>query len=487
MNIAKFAWIAPIVCALAACDSNESASTEPSVSALVTRQSPAPVTFPKTDGPDVNPRKGWNAGWNNDLPNTSVGFQYIEWKAFEPTKGDFKWDVIEAVMDRPGTRGRHVVLRLHCDWDTKLKTNCPNWIYTQVGVARIKGITTGDIPTDAYITDYNDPKYIAEATRAIAALAAHYRGDPRIQAFQLGMLGVWGEWHAGNFRFPNGNRYVISDASGKAIIGAYKANVTYAPIQGRYPWEEPLKSAGGMGFHNDFFVANNGHSDEFDNTLSATGAWLNGPIGGEVPPRRDATMLAAEINAMYGTPKGESMIRTGHYSNMAPGAYYQSPSDPNYASYMRLHRMMGYNFQIDSAVFPTIQERAGTLYSQVIGTNIGIAPTYHAWTTQFALLDSDNNPVRRDYVTQNFRNVRPQGTFVLRSNMSLRMLPAGTYKLAVRVVQPGAEKAKTNAWKLLPRNTYILFANQMQTVPGVWGSDNALVGGWSVLGNVSVR
>jgi hypothetical protein len=486
MNTAKFAWAAPIVFALAACDNIESASTEPSVSALVARQSPAPVTFPKTDGPDVNPRKGWNAGWSKDLPNTSVGFQYIEWKVFEPQKGAFNWNAVEAVMDRAGSRGRHVVLRLHCDW-ARETTNCPDWIYTQVGVARIKGITTDSIPKVGYITDYNDPKYIAEATRTIAALAAHYRDDPRIQAFQLGMLGFWGEWHTGGFRFPDSSRYSISDASGQAIIAAYKANVTYAPIQGRYPWKEPLKSAGGMGFHNDFFVPNNSHSDEFDTALSASGAWLNGPIGGEVPPRKDSTKVPAEINAMYGTAKGESMIRTGHYSNMAPGAYYQSPSDPNYAGYMRLHRLMGYNFQIDSAVFPTITGRADTLYSQVIGSNIGIAPTYHAWTTQFALLDSNNNPVRRDYVTQNFKNVRPQGTFVLRSNMALRLLPAGTYKLAVRIVQPGAEKTKTNAWKLLPRNTYILFANQMQTVPGVWGSDNSLVGGWSVLGNISVR
>jgi Domain of unknown function (DUF4832)/Beta-galactosidase len=487
MNTAKFAWFAPIVFALAACDDNKPASTEPSVSALVTRQSPASVTFPKTDGPDVNPRKGWNASWNNDLPNTSVGFQYIEWKVFEPQKGQFNWNAVEAVMDRPGSRGRHVVLRLHCDWARELTTNCPDWIYAQVGVKRIQGVTTDSIPKVGYITDYNDPKYITEATRAIEALAAHYRGDPRIQAFQLGMLGFWGEWHASGFRYTNGDRYVLSETSGQAIIGAYKANVTYAPIQGRYPWEEPLKSAGGMGFHNDFFVANNGHSDKFDSTLTASGAWLNGPIGGEVPPRNDATKLAAEIASLYGTAKGDSMIRRGHYSTMAPGKYYQSPSDPNYARYMRLHRMMGYNYQIDSAVFPTITGRESTLATQIIGTNTGVAPTYHAWTTQFALLDSNNRIVRRDYVTYNFRTVRPQDTFVLRSSMALRLLPAGTYKLAVRIVQPGAELRKTTAWKLAARNTYILFANEMQTVPGAWGSDNALVGGWSVLGNVSVR
>ncbi|MFK7996482.1 MAG: hypothetical protein AB8B87_20255, partial [Granulosicoccus sp.] len=44
-------------------------------------------TYAKNDGPFKNPLKGWNSGWDggNDHPESSVGFQYIPWKDFEPS------------------------------------------------------------------------------------------------------------------------------------------------------------------------------------------------------------------------------------------------------------------------------------------------------------------------------------------------------------------------------------------------------------------
>ena len=42
-------------------------------------------------------------------------FQYIKWKDFEPTNGNFNYDYIEEVINRPGSSGRHIILGF-TDW-----------------------------------------------------------------------------------------------------------------------------------------------------------------------------------------------------------------------------------------------------------------------------------------------------------------------------------------------------------------------------------
>ncbi len=360
-----------------------------------------------------------------------------------------------------------------------MNSNCPAWLYSERGVRRLSG------DNGAHITDYNDPNYISEAVEAIQALGARYNNDPRIHAFELGLLGYWGEWHTSGFK-SGGVGYQISSTAQDAVLNAYKNNFTRVPVQGRYPWREPLKSSGWLGFHNDYFVPNNGHSDDFDNTVAATGVWMNGPIGGEAPPR-SAAEAAAEVLAMYTTPKGESMIRTGHYSSMAPGAYRQVAGDPYFNAYMQLHRLMGYNYQIESASFANSLPKTSPLTVELKGKNIGIAPTHYAWNVQFSLLDGSDKPVVVSQASLDLKAIKPQDAFTVSSSLSVGSLNAGTYRLAVRIIQPGADITKVERWKLDARNTYILFANDMSTIAGSWGVNNALDGGWSVLGQVSVR
>ena len=72
------------------------------------------------------------------------------------------------------------------------------------------------------------------------------------------------------------------------------------------------------------------------------------------------------------------------------------------------------------------------------------------------------------------------------SDIGLGAVSAGDYRLAVRIIQPGADKADAASWKLDARNTYILFSNDLPVIDGKW-NNTRLVGGWSVLGDVAVK
>ncbi|MGL4574717.1 MAG: beta-galactosidase, partial [Burkholderiaceae bacterium] len=333
-------------------------------------------TYTKNAGPDKNPLKGWNSSWDNTFPEATVGFQYVSWNEFEPQNNQYDFGRVEQIIAKGGSVNKHVVLRLYCDWYWEdVKSHCPDWLYTQAGVKRL----TGDNGT--YITDFNSPAYISEATQAIQALASRYNNDPRIHVIQIGVLGYWSEWHTYGFSL-NGKGYDITEASQTAILNAYKTHFTNVKLQGRYPQNGLLAKETTFGFHNDYFVANNGHSDDFDNALASSGLWLNGPIGGEVPPRSDNEGTKEQI-LMYDTPKGESMITTGRYSTMAPGWYQQQPGQRFYEGFMKLHRMMGYNFQIESAQFADTLSTTDAMSVRVNAKNIGVAPMYKDWAVQF--------------------------------------------------------------------------------------------------------
>ncbi|MDY7575791.1 DUF4832 domain-containing protein [Actimicrobium sp. CCI2.3] len=447
----------------------------------VARSTPTVVahTYTKNDGPPKNPHKGWNSGNDYADNDATVGGQYLKWKDFEPNAGEFNFNVVEEVLNKEGTRGKHFTLRVFCDWDANDPTPAgPTWLYSE-GVKKIIGADKTSI------TDYNDPIFVKEAVKAIEALGSRYDGDPRVHAFQLGFLGFWGEWHSVWFHYPDGTGYTIALETQNAIINAFKKYFPKSNLQGRYPWREPLKSTGGIGFHNDAFVPNTEHSDEFDKALRDGGQWKNGPIGGETPPR-SATERAADMIAMHTTPKGPSMIATGHYSTMA-GGYKEPMGDPYYESSMRLNKMMGYNFQIASANFADTVSTTDTMSIQLMASNIGVAPTYHAWQVQFALLNGKDEPVVQAPADFRLATVLPGTSFSLSANLLPGSVTPGNYRLAVRVIQTDADLAKASPWKLDARNTYILFANDLPIVDGSWRADNALQGGWSVLGSISLH
>ncbi len=419
--------------------------------------------------------KGWNSGWSDDRQETTVGFQYIKWQDLEPRNGVFDFGAVEDVINRSGSRNRHVILRLYCDWWGANETSrgCPDWIYSDVGVERIRG------DNGRYLTDYNDPRYLDEAVQAIQALGDRYDEDPRVYAFQLGVLGFWGEWHTWGSKVDGGS-YEITNATKTRVLNAYQDAFDRAQLMGRYPNRPVLDTANGIGFHNDYFRPNNDHSAEFDQTVSSDRKWLAGPIGGEVPPG----LSSDDFRHLYATSQGREMIETGHYSTMKPTSV-----DGQYVGqHMTLHKRFGYNYQIEEARFPQTQPRSGRLPVQLTVQNMGIAPFYYDWQVQFGLLGADGTPVAvAEAEGYDLRRYMPGDEFTLEGSVPMGGIDNGRYRLAVRIVQPGADRAKSTSWKLDARNTYILFANDIPVVDGAWNGSNQLQGGWSVLGEVAVN
>tara|TARA_B110000444_G_C18847154_1_gene602810 strand:+ start:1188 stop:2609 length:1422 start_codon:yes stop_codon:yes gene_type:complete len=429
--------------------------------------------FNNNDGPDKNPLKGFNSGWWNDEDYASVGFQYLKWKDFEPVNGVFDFSYVEDVISRPGSIGRHLILRLYCDWyGEEESSDGPEWLYSEMGVARLQN------DNGKYVTDFNDPNFINESIQAIEQLISYFDNDPRIYSLQIGILGYWGEWHTFGFGEP----FYINESSKNKILKTYKDNANSLKIMGRYPWREPLSNTGSIGFHNDYFMPHD-HSDKFDEAVNDNNLWLEGPIGGEVPPQ----ILNTEYDEMYSTARGLNMIEKGHYSTMKSQAppCNEFPNGENCNGFKLMHKKMGYNYQIQNAIFAESINSDQELAIQLEIKNIGVSHMYYNWDLQFALLDQDDIPAEVYDVEFDLTKVFSTKSFNIIKTVN--NISKGNYKLGVRIIQPMADKPKNLSWGLDPRNTYILFSNEIEVLEGSWKSDNSLKGGWSILGNIKVN
>jgi hypothetical protein len=84
-------------------------------------------TYAFNDGPNVNPHKGWSTVRKNNWSESTVGFQYLSWREFEPKQNQFDFAKVEELINRPGTAGRHFTMRLYCDWKSNSEqSECPD-------------------------------------------------------------------------------------------------------------------------------------------------------------------------------------------------------------------------------------------------------------------------------------------------------------------------------------------------------------------------
>jgi len=440
-----------------------------------------------SDGPPINPLKGFNSSWWRNEDFASVGFQYLEWKDLEPKDDVFDWDAVEKVLDREGTQGRHFILQFVVDWDgdKPLEANYrgPAWLRKKVKEHR--GNEDPDDPASRQMraTDYNDPVFIEEATEAIRALLDHYRDDPRTFVIQVGVLGFWAEWHT----YPRVD-WNPTDETKSTILDAYLTNLGPDGLtQIRYPKEAVAQPRQGMGYTNGSATLTD-HGREFGKAIAEGDLWKNGPVGGEWPPNVEPEYW----KRFFLTNEGEDYIKEAHYSTLCPPEPKEIarvlPGWKQDERFMQMHRRMGYNFQVKEVRHIATRNDTGQACVEVDLHNAGIAPFYKDWDVQLAIINAETaNPVETIDVETDLRDLGP-GQSVTLALLTSKEFDLQTHEIGIRIFQPGANKTKTTRWKLNARNTYVVLSNDLKVIDGEWGKkSNALQGGWNILGNVDDR
>ena len=111
-----------------------------------------------------------------------------------------------------------------------------------------------------------------------------------------------------------------------------------------------------------------------------------------------------------------------------------------------MHRKMGYNYQIEKAIFPDSLSKENKLTIQLEVNNIGVAHMYQDWNIQFAIIDEYNSPIEIYEVEYDLTKALSMKSFDLKK--SIDKIPQGNHKIGIRIIQPMADKPKSESWGL---------------------------------------
>lgn len=429
------------------------------------------TTFSPPPSNDVlpNPHRGYmlwgsNAKQDQALPanhhGASIYHVYIPWRMVETADQVFAWQTVENTYLKPITDldpKATFVLRLIADYPAGANSGISHW-YEQDNVSAPDDLTRRDYPLfleqpplsigrnpynncdgdgPGIAPDWNDPDFINEATELVQAFGDQYDGDPRITAIQVGLLGLWGEWHQSGCASIG-----PENAVKEAVKTAYQNAFTQTPLQTRYP-RNPDAIGTTFGFHEDYFPSFTGRciygmpfcSDDgdwsmeygFQNVVpNARNNWQHNPISGEAPLREQKDAWINDTDDVI------TLLKDYHFSFIGPAGKHQESG--NTSTLNRIQNHLGYRFQITQVTVPNLIE-GQTATIRIDINQQGTAPAYFPMNIMMDWLDGSGQTQASSTFSTDIHALLPGESQTVSQAITMT-LPAGNYALRLYIKQP---------------------------------------------------
>ncbi len=163
-----------------------------------------------------NPHKGWYFHYvDNSLQEptyrdgTEKGKRFLtkgmhhmyirfDWGDVEyEDEGKLDWSEIDAIMDEMGALGYKFTFRV-CTFESSIPYATPKWVFDKGA----KYYELGEVDTEGqesanhrFEPDYGDPVYLEKLEGFLKKVAEKFDNDPRVEYFDIGTFGTWGEGH----------------------------------------------------------------------------------------------------------------------------------------------------------------------------------------------------------------------------------------------------------------------------------------------------
>jgi len=173
------------------------------------------MTFQRFNGDKLNEGKKWTEGYpieyqefdgnleNENHPMTSLAYFRVYWRFIEPARDEYRWDLIDKVLETAAARGQTLLLRV-APYGTGADNDVPDWYRTMVG-------SEEGLAEKKWRTDPEDPRYAEHFGGMIRDLGARYDGNADLESVDLSIVGAWGEG-AGSSRLSQKTREALVDS-----------------------------------------------------------------------------------------------------------------------------------------------------------------------------------------------------------------------------------------------------------------------------------
>ncbi len=386
----------------------------------------------------LNPGKGWvlygspSDQSSNTMAYATVGYVRYDWATIEPTEGHYNWSTIDYDLNSWVAKGKQFAFGvMNADSSSSSQYITPKWVFTD-GAASVRATTYDDLTGKKgvqYEPVWDDPIFLHKVRDFLAALAKRYDNNPHLAYIDVRSYGNWGEQHV----YGISPSVALSAAGVQTHIQMYKDAFKHTQIiapwgttdyNGTYDWAVN----NGIGMRRDGMLVDSDGSElaraqgkapsvfEFYGSyqwLNANGNW-------------DGAKLRQEVE--MGKP---SYIGMGQWGNDAQVMLGKEPT-----LIRDLANHMGYHFVLTNVTLPSTLTPNQPTNISLSWSNQGVSYLYKPASVAVALLDSSNNVVQKQWLTDsNPKTWAPGQVTVDNANVTFAGSKLGTYKLAVGLFQ----------------------------------------------------
>ena len=191
-----------IAISLSACDSSDTASTDPTDSNTSTtgQNSDEFITISlQSEIDQVQPLTGialWAESWNNSSLKNTAGYIQLEYAYMRPSDvitgvGKYDWSHVETLLNEVAARDHQAILRWYYVYPGETETAVADYIKEYNDYNETIALSEGN---DTAFPDWSHQALQDATIDFYSAFALKYDGDPRIAYLQVG-FGLWGEYH----------------------------------------------------------------------------------------------------------------------------------------------------------------------------------------------------------------------------------------------------------------------------------------------------
>ena len=406
-----------------------------------------------------NPLKGMvpftQKSANTSFPH-SLEFEYIPLsdvlKGVNPSGGYiFDWSTVEAFLESARLRGHQGIFRIYSEYPGR-PVSVPQFLIDE-GLSVTPLVYGGSIDAEtgvlvggeiAHTPDYTNPAFLDALKATIIEMGAVYDNDARIGFLELGMLGVWGEWH----NYSHSSYDASTEVRGE-ILDAYEGAFQDTKLLTRYPRGVNAGVRSNVdrriGYHDDSYTYStlgepNWRFIQLLQAAKATEKWKSEPLGGELFPSLNECLFEEVCVADDGIIASGFIetVETIHTTYMRVGVVFdnglsESRKEEAYASVRR----MGYDLHIDEASITPEINNTFSVSAKLV--NYGVAPFYKDWPITVGLINSEGNVIQ-EWVNPNWKLnglISGEERIFNGSFTASSAIPTGA-KVAIRVPNPMA-------------------------------------------------
>ncbi len=402
-------------------------------------------------------------------PTGKVAYYRFTWSDLESTQGVYDFSKIDKALAIAQSRGQLLGLRVMSATRDNNAVQIPAYL---AGASNSNGTwinrATSQVSTSTdsnayFFPNYSNPNIIGAANDLLVALGKKYANDPRLGFVDVGIVGVWGEWHdgAGETFMPDlavRKQYVDMHANAfpnkpiSMLIGSGQqtANdlLSYA-VSKKLGWRADCW--GDYTYFDPQFIGwKSNYPDILNKVSGMSDAWKTNPVLLET-----CGTIQSLYNMSYSLPNGTPAVNdTQKMQAMIQFAIDQHASSINFHAadsniptswqpmFHDMLKKLGYRFVLRQVSHPDVVDNGGQISLSSTWDNVGNAPAYNNFRLSYRLRRDDGAIVWQKDSATNLKTWLPglpqkvdaTTTALVNHNWAKLNTPAGTYKLDVAIL-----------------------------------------------------